>query len=361
MATSRDDFSPGVKSILAFRAGYHCSKPDCRALTVGPSDEDPAAHTNIGVAAHITAASSRGPRYDPTLTSEERRSATNGIWMCQNHGKEVDDDVVRYSADTLRAWKHHAEVDARAMLGRPIAAQSLNVAIQIAVHRASDDSLIVTASTNLPSGTKLWVEFYHPHTQQLLGQAETRVSEGMFVAGGFMRGGQPYAHGWYTVEVLAYFNGPWQQPEAVMQIVGREGEYLVGRFAGPLHPEFEESEKRLHASFSVVAPLLTRAPSRTPTELEKAVATAKQAILTVDGRQSASRVGEVVDLFLSSPELRPFNGWSAEAQANGAIVVKLSFWNGATPETAEWIVILETREVRYRNLYGKYMSWAPDY
>ncbi|HVQ36528.1 MAG TPA: hypothetical protein VMS31_03295, partial [Pyrinomonadaceae bacterium] len=85
MAAHRDDFSVGVKAVLASRAGYRCSKPDCRALTVGPSDEHPAAHTNIGVAAHIAAASKDGPRYDPSLTPEERRSATNGIWTCQNH------------------------------------------------------------------------------------------------------------------------------------------------------------------------------------------------------------------------------------------------------------------------------------
>jgi len=292
---------------------------------------------------------------------EERRSVTNGIWMCQNHGKEIDDDVFHYTAKTLRAWKHHAEVDARAMLGRPISAQSLDVAIQIAVHRASDDSLIVTGTTNLPPGTKLWVEFYDSKTTQPLGQAETCVSDGMFVASGFVRGGQPYAHGWYTVEVLAYFNGPWQQPEAVMEIVGRAAEYLVGRFAEPLHPEFEESEKRLHATFSVVAPLLTHAPRLTPADLENAITIAKKAVLIVDGRKSASPVGEVVDLFMSSPGLYPYKGWSAEAQANGTSIVKLSFWNGKTPETAEWVVILETNEVRYRNLNGKYMSWLPDY
>src|ERR1017187_7830770 len=54
---------------------------------------------------------------------------------------------------------------------------------------------------------------------------------------------------WYTVLAFTHFNGPWQQPEAVIDIVGREGEKLVGRFAEPLHPEFSESEKRFHASF----------------------------------------------------------------------------------------------------------------
>ncbi len=361
MAKSRDDFSTGVKAILAFRAGFRCSKPDCRALTVGPSDVHPRAHISIGMASHITAASSAGPRYDPTLSPEERRSVTNGIWTCRNHGKEIDDNYKRYSVDTLRGWKQHAEIEARAMLGRPITAQSLDVTIQVLMNRASDDSLFVSGATNLPTGTKLWVELCDPQTNRPLGQVQTLVADGFFAASGFTRGGYPHPHGWYVVEAVAYFNGPWQQPEAVMQIVGREGEHLVGRFAEPLHPEFDESEKRLRASFVVIAPLLVKAPPRTSADLEVAIGVVQRAVLTVDGRKSASPVREVVELFMSSPGLRVLRGWSAEAEANGSIVVTFSFWNGKMAEKAEWAVILETAEVRYKNLNGKYMSWAPDY
>ena len=99
---NRDEFSSGVKSILASRAGFRCSKPDCRALTIGPSTVNPGAQTNIGVAAHITAASPGGPRYDPTLTPEERRSVANGIWTCQNHGKQIDDDVVQFGLRSIQ-------------------------------------------------------------------------------------------------------------------------------------------------------------------------------------------------------------------------------------------------------------------
>ena len=37
---SRDDFSPKIKETLAKRAGYLCSNPNCKQLTVG-SNEDP--------------------------------------------------------------------------------------------------------------------------------------------------------------------------------------------------------------------------------------------------------------------------------------------------------------------------------
>jgi hypothetical protein len=71
----RDDFTEEVKRILAARVGNACSNPDCRALTSGPQS-DSAKALNVGVAAHITAASEGGQRYNPALSSEERRHPT---------------------------------------------------------------------------------------------------------------------------------------------------------------------------------------------------------------------------------------------------------------------------------------------
>jgi hypothetical protein len=65
--------------------------------------------TNVGVAAHIRAASPGGARYDPDMTSEERSSFSNGIWLCQTHAKLVDDDEVTFSTPLLLEWKEVAE------------------------------------------------------------------------------------------------------------------------------------------------------------------------------------------------------------------------------------------------------------
>lgn len=91
---TRDDFRPEVKDLLAKRVGMRCSNPNCRQVTSGPQ-EDPHKVLNIGVAAHITAAAAKGPRYDKTLTQDGRRSPDNGIWLCQNCGKLVDNDAKR--------------------------------------------------------------------------------------------------------------------------------------------------------------------------------------------------------------------------------------------------------------------------
>ncbi len=103
-----DDFPQSVKEELARRAAYRCSNPKCRRLTTGPQ-VDPARSVNVGVAAHITAASSRGPRYDKSLMPEQRRSAENGIWLCQTHAKLVDNDATRYPTPLLQEWKRGAE------------------------------------------------------------------------------------------------------------------------------------------------------------------------------------------------------------------------------------------------------------
>jgi hypothetical protein len=107
----RDDFPAEVKELLAKRVGYRCSNPECRQPTSGPQ-VDPAKTVNVGVASHITAASPDGPRYDPGLTPEQRKSSDNGIWLCQKCGKLVDNDAIRYPVIKLCEWKARAEATA---------------------------------------------------------------------------------------------------------------------------------------------------------------------------------------------------------------------------------------------------------
>jgi hypothetical protein len=118
--TGRDDFPADVVEEIRKRAGGRCSVPDCRAQTTGPSESRVSGVTNVGVAAHITAAAAGGPRFDPAMTAKDRRSRENGIWVCQTHGKMIDDDERRYMTDLLRAWRDRAEALAAAELGRPV-------------------------------------------------------------------------------------------------------------------------------------------------------------------------------------------------------------------------------------------------
>jgi hypothetical protein len=113
----RDEFSEEVKRTVAQRVGYRCSKPDCRADTSGPQI-DPTKALNVGVAAHITAASPGGARYNPSLSAEERSHPSNAIWLCQTCAKLIDNDAVRFPVSLLLQWKAEAENSAFSTIGR---------------------------------------------------------------------------------------------------------------------------------------------------------------------------------------------------------------------------------------------------
>ena len=108
MSHSKNEFSESVKRIIAQRAGYRCSYPGCTCGTIGPA-EDSQKSVNVGEACHICAASPRGARYDSNMSTEERSSVDNGIWMCRTHAAEIDRDTNRYTVEVLRGWKIQAE------------------------------------------------------------------------------------------------------------------------------------------------------------------------------------------------------------------------------------------------------------
>lgn len=107
----RDEFIAKTKRVIQDRAGNRCSNPECRVLTSGPNAH-PEKSTKTGVASHITAASPGGPRHNPNLTSDQRQSAENGIWLCQTCAHFVDTDHPNYSIGLLYEWKSEAEKEA---------------------------------------------------------------------------------------------------------------------------------------------------------------------------------------------------------------------------------------------------------
>lgn len=107
----RDDFPNTVKDELAKRVGFVCSNPACRQSTSGPQD-GPLGTVNIGVAAHVTAASEGGPRYDSTISVGARAGVGNGIWLCQTCAHLIDSDEAHYTVSKLNEWKSDAETAA---------------------------------------------------------------------------------------------------------------------------------------------------------------------------------------------------------------------------------------------------------
>lgn len=78
-------------------------------MTIAGSENRKTGLTMTGVASHITAASKGGPRYDPSMSPDERSSESNGIWTCQIHGKFIDDNPSKVTVEELRRWKYQHE------------------------------------------------------------------------------------------------------------------------------------------------------------------------------------------------------------------------------------------------------------
>ena len=98
------DFNKKTIDILAKRAAYKCSNPDCRVNTIGPNS-DPEKATTIGEAAHIFGAREGSKRYDLSMTDSFRAEITNAIWLCRNCHKLIDTDEQKYSTNILFAWR----------------------------------------------------------------------------------------------------------------------------------------------------------------------------------------------------------------------------------------------------------------
>mgnify|MGYP000199159405 CR=1 FL=1 len=115
------DFTSKTIEALAKRASYICSNPDCRCLTLAPSGEDMTKSIYIGKGAHITAASEGGARYDGTLSVDQRKDISNGIFLCSNCADMVDkNNGIDFSVDTLNKWKSSHEKWVRENLNKSV-------------------------------------------------------------------------------------------------------------------------------------------------------------------------------------------------------------------------------------------------
>ena len=111
-APKRDEFSQTTKDLLARRAGYRCSI--CQDATVGPHS-DPEKSIYLGEASHIHSAAPNGPRANPSLSPEERSSASNGIHLCKVHARVVDIDATNYPSEKLKQIKQNHEQQIRSL------------------------------------------------------------------------------------------------------------------------------------------------------------------------------------------------------------------------------------------------------
>jgi hypothetical protein len=110
-------FSADTIDTLGRRAALTCFNPDCGALTSGPTVNETGS-VNLGEAAHIYGLTPKSARYTASISVAELGDITNGIWLCRNCHKSIDNDELRYPVDLLFQWRRMHEANVLDRLGK---------------------------------------------------------------------------------------------------------------------------------------------------------------------------------------------------------------------------------------------------
>jgi hypothetical protein len=157
---ARDNFNKPTIEKLKARVAHRCSNPECRVPTSAPSSCDRV--NNIGVAAHICAASPRGPRYKKSMTTDERKSIDNAIWLCSNCSIDIDRDEILYTVNLLNEWKGKAEDSARSELGKKLPSNNETIDTVAAALTGFPKNYISNAISNVHQASGIALESLDP-------------------------------------------------------------------------------------------------------------------------------------------------------------------------------------------------------
>ncbi len=104
----RTNFPTSTINKLAKRAAFHCSK--CKISTLSAAELDNEEYSHTGQAAHIIAASPKGPRAEANAIPIKLSSIENGIYLCQICAKHVDDNRgIDFPPERLQQIKNEHE------------------------------------------------------------------------------------------------------------------------------------------------------------------------------------------------------------------------------------------------------------
>lgn len=157
---ARDDFTKSVIETLKARVAHRCSNPECRVPTSAPSSSSQV--NNIGVAAHICAASPGGPRYDSSMNAAERKDLSNGIWLCSNCSIDIDRDEKKYTVSFLKEWRSQAEEKSRAELGKKLPSNNETIDTVTAALTGLPKNFIANAISNVHQASGKALELLDP-------------------------------------------------------------------------------------------------------------------------------------------------------------------------------------------------------
>jgi hypothetical protein len=95
-------YSDRTLKVLYGKSGNQCAFPDCSIELINNNN---AANSNI---AHIEAANEGGPRYNSSMTNEERNDQANLILLCPSHHRVTDNESI-YTVEVLKKMREDHE------------------------------------------------------------------------------------------------------------------------------------------------------------------------------------------------------------------------------------------------------------
>ena len=98
-------FTAKTKDRLADKAGNVCSAPWCDRSTSASSESRASGVSVTAEAAHIRGRTQDAARWDKSMDDDQRAHISNGIHLCEDHAKLIDNDEALYTPELLEQWK----------------------------------------------------------------------------------------------------------------------------------------------------------------------------------------------------------------------------------------------------------------
>lgn len=172
----RDEFKQSIIRKLRDRVASRCSNPTCRVPTISAGEQDLHSTVSIGQAAHITAASKNGPRFDADMTEEERKSIENGVWLCNNCARKIDVDPESYPTEVLKRWKVISETRSCEEIGKRLPSEDDGTKALITAFSGCQSNFLRTAIQNVVSSQINYLESLDPRLNVKINYSEGQVN-----------------------------------------------------------------------------------------------------------------------------------------------------------------------------------------
>jgi hypothetical protein len=144
-------YKPSVIRRLDTLSGNECAFPDCSKKLIAEDGK-----SIISKICHIAAASPEGPRFDNSMTDDERREFDNLILLCDEHHVIIDnkENETLYPTYLLKKWKSEHEKKILELLSNKNLLSKYPLALNKVINsigKKMDEVLYLSETTNAPN------------------------------------------------------------------------------------------------------------------------------------------------------------------------------------------------------------------